>query len=106
MRVRWPDQPDDERSSPRKLFVGVDKDFDDGPAIIVADTGTGFQDSPDRIIKPFFTRKPNGMGLGLYYANLAMELSGGKLLFPDPADIDLPRGFDGAVAALIFKEVE
>lgn len=106
MRVRWPDQPDDERSSARKLFLGVDKDFDDGPAIIVADTGTGFQDNPDRIIKPFFTRKPNGMGLGLYYANLAMELSGGKLLFPDPADIDLPRGFDGAVAALIFKEVE
>lgn len=106
MRVRWPDQPEDEKSSPRKLFINVEKDFDDGPAIIVADTGTGFQDSPDRIVRPFFTRKPNGMGLGLYYANLAMELSGGRLMFPDPEDVELPRSFDGAVAALVFKEAE
>src|SRR5262249_44380620 len=25
MRVRWPDQPDDEKSSPRKLFIGVER---------------------------------------------------------------------------------
>ena len=84
MRVRWPDEPESEKSSPRKLFIDVSKDFEDGPAIVVADTGTGFQDSPDRLVRPFFTRKPNGMGLGLYYANLAMELNGGKLIFLIP----------------------
>ena len=44
------------------------------------------------------------MGLGLYYANLVMELSGGSLLFPAPGDVELPEGFDGAVVALQFPE--
>lgn len=43
------------------------------------------------------------MGLGLYYANLAMELNGGQLVFPQPDEVDLPPDFDGAVIALIFK---
>ena len=54
-------------------------------------------------MRPFFTRKPSGMGLGLYYANLAMELNGGLLVFPQPDEVDLPEGFDGAVTALIFR---
>jgi signal transduction histidine kinase len=102
LRVRWPDLPAEEKSSPRRLFLGVSEDFEDGPAIVVADTGPGFQDPPERLVRPFFTRKPDGMGLGLYYANIAMELSGGKLMFPEAEDIELPRGFDGAVIALVF----
>ena len=47
-----------------KLYIGVDKELDsDGPAIVVADTGTGFRDSREGLIRPFFTRKPDGMGL-------------------------------------------
>jgi hypothetical protein len=42
------------------------------------------------------------MGLGLYFANLAMELNGGQLVFPDPGDVDLPKGMDGAVIAMVF----
>ena len=45
------------------------------------------------------------MGLGLYYANLAMELNGGQLVFPQPKEVKLPDEFDGAVVALIFKEI-
>ena len=43
------------------------------------------------------------MGLGLYYANLAMELNSGRLVFPQPGDVELPEGFDGAVVALVFQ---
>lgn len=104
MRVRWPEVPPDEQPSPRRIYLGVSEDFDAGPALIVADTGPGFQgDEPDRLVRPFFTRKPSGMGLGLYYANLAMELNGGLLVFPQPDEVDLPEGFDGAVTALIFR---
>ena len=52
---------------------------------------------------PFFTRKPDGMGLGLYYANLAMELNGGYLAFPGQGEVDIPEEYDGAVVAMIFK---
>ncbi|WP_332764483.1 ATP-binding protein [Phenylobacterium sp.] len=101
-RVRWPDEPD---AGPlqRRLWVGASDDFPEGPALIVADNGPGFRDPPDDLIRPFLTRRPGGMGLGLYYANLAMELSGGKLIFPQPGDLDLPDYIDGAVVAFVFQ---
>lgn len=103
MRVRWPDVPPDGEGTPRRIHIGISDDFEAGPALIVADTGPGFQgDDPDRLVRPFFTRKPTGMGLGLYYANLAMELNGGFLAFPQVDEVELPDGFDGAVVAMIF----
>jgi nitrogen fixation/metabolism regulation signal transduction histidine kinase len=73
---------------------------------VIADTGPGFRDNPQDLVRPFFTRRPEGMGLGLYYANMVMELSGGRLLFPEKGDVELPEGFDGAVVALQFPEVQ
>ena len=106
MRVRWPDGPKAGKPTPRRLYLGISHDLDDGPAIIVADTGTGFQDDPGQVVRPFFTRRPSGMGLGLYYANLAMELHSGRLVFPPAGDVELPKGFDGAVVALVFQPVK
>ena len=107
LRVRWPDLPAPSDLPERKLYIGISDDFEAGPAIIVADNGTGFQgDDPATLVRPFFTRKPEGMGLGLYYANLAMELNGGQLAFPQPGEVEIPEEFDGAVVALIFKEAQ
>ena len=106
LRVRWPDLPAPNEEAERKLYIGVSHDFEAGPAIVVADNGTGFQDDPENLVRPFFTRKPDGMGLGLYYANLAMELNGGQLTFPQPREVDIPGEFDGATVALIFKEAK
>ena len=104
LRVRWPETPDSAEISNRRLFVGTSHDFSGGPAVIVADTGTGFEgDAPEHLLRPFFTRKPDGMGLGLYYANLAMELNGGRLAFPQRGEFDVPQEFDGAIVAMIFK---
>ena len=105
LRVRWPDVSDQGGDPERRLYVGLSRDFEAGPAIVVADNGPGFQgDDPGSLVRPFFTRKPEGMGLGLYYANLAMELNGGQLVFPQPEEVELPDEFDGAVVTLIFKE--
>lgn len=99
LQVRW---PDDQITEERKIYIGFELDFPGGPAIIVADNGPGFQDDPDRLTRPFFSRRPDGMGVGLYYANMVMELNGGRLAFPDAAEADVPDGFDGAVLALVF----
>ena len=106
LRVRWPDAPADGEGSERRLFVGVSRDFDDGPAIVVADNAVGFQDDPEYLVRPFFTRKPQGMGLGLYYANLAMELNRGRLAFPVRGEVDVPDECNGAVVAMIFEEAQ
>ena len=106
LRVRWPNLPEPGSPPQRKLYIGISQDLEAGPAIVVADNGTGFQDDPENLVRPFFTRKPEGMGLGLYYANLAMELNSGRLAFPKPEEVDLPEEFDGAVVAMIFKEAK
>ena len=99
-----PDSSGDGSIRQRRLLVDVSRELDAGPAIVVADNGTGLQDPPEYLARPFFTRKPNGMGLGLYYANLAMELNGGTLVFPQRGEINVPTKYDGAVVAMVFKE--
>jgi signal transduction histidine kinase len=103
LRVRWPDQNQPEPPL-RRLYIGISDDLEGGRALIVADNGPGFQDDPDILTKPFFTRRPDGSGLGLYYAALAMGLSGGNLIFPTKDDLDLPEWVTGAIIALQFKE--
>ena len=104
LRKRWPDDGEAFESN-RKLYIGVSRDLEAGPAIVVADNGPGFMgDVPDDLVRPFFTRRPDGMGLGLYYATLAMHLQAGLLVFPAPGEVEVPSDFDGATVALIFKE--
>ena len=103
LQVRWPDTPPGDKPTQRRLYVGTSDDFDEGPAIIVADNGPGFRDDPERLVRPFVTHKTGGMGLGLYYANLVMELNGGYLRFPDRRDVDISDRYDGAIVAMVFK---
>lgn len=84
------------------IMITSDTTHFDGPAIIVADNGRGFQMEPDEMILPFRTLKPSGMGIGLYYVSLVMETVGGKILFPDTKDLGLPEVYDGACVALVF----
>ena len=104
LRVRWPTVSGHDEASDRRLFVDAYRDSQERPVIVVADNGVGFQgDVPGHLVRPFFTRKPDGMGLGLYYANLAMEFNGGHLEFPHRSDVELSDSFDGAIVSMIFK---
>lgn len=105
LQVRWTEEPERWEDSPRRICITESHDFEGGPCLVVADSGPGFRDDPADLIRPFFTRRPEGMGLGLYYANMVMELMGGRLLFPQPGEVDLPEGINGAVIALQFPEI-
>ena len=105
LKLRWPEGLTPEGKPTRKLYIGVSRDFDEGPAVVVADNGPGFSgDLPEHLVRPFFTRKTGGMGLGLYYADLTMQLQHGRLAFPQPGEIELPKSFNGATVAMIFRE--
>lgn len=88
----------------KAIYVGSDIDSFEGPAIIIADTGTGFNMEPEDMIQPFRTMRPEGMGLGLYYVNLVMETIGGKLLFPDRDKYNVPEVYNGAFVVLVFPK--
>ena len=88
------------------IYFGPSRDFPEGPAIIVADNGPGFRDSPELLVEAFISNKPDGMGLGLHLADEVMKAHGGRLHFPEKGEITMPRDIDGAVVALIFKEAK
>lgn len=75
----------------------------DGPSIIIADNGLGFSVEPEYLTQPFKTKKVGGMGLGLYFTDLVMNMIGGKLIFPDSSDLEIPKPYqEGACIALVF----
>lgn len=87
------------------LYIDFSYDLPQGAAIVVADNGPGFgADTPQDVVRPFFSRRPDGIGLGLYFSHMAMESMNGELVFPEPGQIDLPPGFDGAVIAIVFRK--
>ncbi len=100
--IWWLDNKWGEQVDKKKIYIGMTKEFDQGPAIVIADNGPGFVDPPEYLIEPFISRKPDGMGLGLHLADQVMKAQGGRLVFPEIGEISLPDEFNGAVVALIF----
>lgn len=100
--IWWLDNKWGDLGDKKHLYVGLSKEFSDGYAIVVADNGPGFLDPPEYLIEPFISRKPDGMGLGLHLADQVMKAQSGRLVFPNSKDLLLPKGFDGAVVALVF----
>lgn len=103
LRIRYPEVNGEAPSHARKLFISTFEGENGNVGLVVADNGPGFVDPPSTLVQPFVTRKPEGMGLGLYYANLVMELSQGSMQFPSAADVGLPAEATGAVIAMLFK---
>ena len=104
--IYWLDQRWGEKSSTRarvlKIF-GSDY-FKEGPALVVADNGPGYMLAPEDILQPFVTLKPDGMGIGMYYARLVMEMLGGFVAFPEAADVGLGKRYSGAITAFVFAD--
>ncbi len=102
LNLEW-DRKSGGRSQQKRIRIGPSNDTREH-AIVVADNGPGIEDSPEMVVKPFFTRKPDGMGLGLYFVNMTMQAHGGRLDFPQPSEQGLPQAYDGAVLSMIFKD--
>lgn len=94
----------DEKYKPAIFITTLVGYFKEGPAIVIADNGPGFNLSPDEAIRPFNTTRPGGMGVGLYYADQVMSSIGGKMLITSHEDVDISPVYDGAVIVLIFNK--
>lgn len=84
-----------------KILVG---EYLGKPTLIVSDNGPGFEDDISLVTLPFFTRKPDGMGLGLYIADRISKMNGGHLLLLE--ENDFPGLLSGANIAISLNNVE
>lgn len=95
---------ENKKPEKKQIFITTTRELSGGPAIIIGDNGPGFIDSLEDVIQPFFTRKPDGMGLGLHITDEIMKAHKGKFVILDKGDVRLPREIDGAVVGLVFME--
>jgi PAS domain S-box-containing protein len=67
----------------RRVRVCVSlEDLDEGRCVVVAvqDAGIGLQGQrPERVFEPFYTTKPNGLGMGLSISHSIVDSHGGRL---------------------------
>jgi len=92
------------RKKPDEREIKIIVDSRDEKAILaVSDSGPGFgEDDIQTLTLPFFTRKPNGMGLGLYIADRIAGMNGGKLKLL--GENELPELLPGGNIAVLFSK--
>jgi signal transduction histidine kinase len=79
---------------------------DAGTSVLFVDNGPGFKDKIEDIVKPFFTRKKNGIGIGMYLIDTVMMKYGRLNIIYDRNYLSfrgVPSKYDGAAVELIFK---
>ena len=66
--------------STRRLLIRTAKADSKGILVAVVDSGPGLPPAgPERLFEPFYTTKPNGLGIGLSICRSIIEAHGGQL---------------------------
>jgi PAS domain S-box-containing protein len=67
-------------SGPRELLISSEADGPKGVVVVVRDSGAGLDSkSLERLFEPFYTTKPQGMGMGLAICRSIIEAHSGRL---------------------------
>ncbi|NPV02656.1 MAG: sensor histidine kinase [Brevinematales bacterium] len=97
---------DYEKTKNSSIYIGLADCPEGFLSIVIADNGPGFSLPTEDIIQPFITNKPEGvgMGIGLHLTDQIMISLGGKLLFPEQDDYNIPGKFkEGAIIAFALR---
>jgi PAS domain S-box-containing protein len=67
-------------SGPRELLISSGAEDSNGVVVVVRDSGAGLDSkSLERLFEPFYTTKPQGMGMGLAICRSIIQAHGGRL---------------------------
>jgi signal transduction histidine kinase len=94
-----------QQAGARRLELSARINADAMVEVVVLDTGPGVLASArDQLFSPFFTTKPDGMGIGLNICRSMVEFHGGSLYYSHPAEggsrfcFTLPAGSDAPLS--------
>lgn len=90
-----------------KVILIKTKKIENGVSILVVDNGPGFKDNVEDIVRPFFTRKDGGIGIGMYLIDTVMMQYGKLNIVFDKEYLiqrDIPAKYDGAAVELLFNK--
>lgn len=76
--------------------------------ILFVDNGPGFKDNIEDIVRPFFSRKDGGIGIGMYLLDTVMMKYGKLNIIYDSEilkDRNVPEKYRGAAVELIFNKI-
>jgi signal transduction histidine kinase len=97
---------DDLGQSEKNILIKSVEIDNEHKSIIIADNGNGFKDEIIDLVRPYFTRKPRGMGIGLYLIDTIM-MNYGKLNIltqEEAINYDIPPMYKGAIVELSFHK--
>lgn len=79
---------------------------DENPTVLIADNGPGFKDEITDLVRPFFSRKDDGIGIGLYLIDTIM-MKYGKFDIINNSELEnleIPQKYRGAAVKLTFNK--
>lgn len=93
-------------SENKSIYVKTFKE-DNSTSIIFVDNGPGFKDDITDLVRPFFTRKVEGIGIGLYLIDTIMMKYGKVDIITGNEklnEIGIPENYNGAAIVLKFNK--
>jgi len=76
------------------------------PSVVLIDNGPGFKEDISEIVTPFYSRKGDGIGIGLYLVDTLMMKYGKfeMLTKDDLIELNIPEKYNGAGLKLTFNK--
>lgn len=93
-------------SENKGIFIKSYKDKD-ATCLIFVDNGLGFKDDITDLVRPFFSRKADGIGIGLYLIDTIMMKYGKVDIISDTnklIELEIPDNYRGAAIVLKFNK--
>ncbi len=79
LRAKKIESRQNQKSFSPKITISFDINDEGRKLMKISDNGFGFEDPFDLLIEPYYSRKTDGLGLGLYLVNEIIIRQGGRL---------------------------
>jgi signal transduction histidine kinase len=88
------------------IYIGLNG-IENGVSVVIVDNGPGFKEGITEIVMPYYSRKRNGIGIGMYLVDTIMINYGRLNVVFDRdrlAELGVPDAYSGAAVELVFNK--